>query len=216
VGRRLVIDYVLEGLRRGYNFVTPTQGIDEVTLAAVWRSAMPRGQGWNAPQYVGARSLKCFPLDDKTVALSEVTVTDSQDEQGRRGIRRAVIDILAVDACYDGLHERLEGYPAVVQAQLARRPTLGQWKRIIDAALPKVRGDAQVVLSHSYSTAEDWAIVEAFVVKLALSRRAPLSRWGKIPPFTTLALETREEAQLVALPSQVLRQEHMSEAIPIL
>lgn len=82
--RQLVIDYVLEGHQRGYNFTSSTQGFHDDVLKSIWRAAMPKGQGWGA--YVGARSLKAFALEDSRLALSEVTVTDRRDESGRTHI----------------------------------------------------------------------------------------------------------------------------------
>lgn len=198
----LVIEYVLEGHRRGYNFTTPTRGIDDASLKTIWRHAIPRGQGWGAPQFLNARSLKVFGLPDERVALSEITVTDQQDERGRRGIRRAAIDILSPAACVERLRERLSSYPAEIQARIERKPTVGQWKRIVDEALPKLRRDAQVILAHPFTTAEDWQFMEAFVLKVVITRALPLKRWGKVTPFTTLALDYRDEAKVVALPAQ--------------
>ena len=91
----LVIEYVLEGHQRGYNFTSSTQGYSDDDLKTIWRNAMPRGQGWSA--FVGARSLKCFPLDEHglRVVACETVVTDMIDENGRGGIRRATIQVMA-------------------------------------------------------------------------------------------------------------------------
>lgn len=198
----LVIEYVFVGHERGYNFTSPTHGYDDATLKAVWRQAMPRGQGWGADTYQGARMLKCFPLDDRRVGLAEVTVTDLQDEHGRRGIRRAEVDVLSTDAAVERLRARLTGYPPDVQATIDGRPTLRQWWHIVADALPGLKRDSQVVLARPYTGPTDWMLVEAFVLKVALSRLIPLRRWGKITPFTTLALDYRDESRLVALPAQ--------------
>jgi hypothetical protein len=202
---QLIIEYVFEGHRRGYNYTSATRGLDDETLKLIWRTAMPRGQGWGADVYAGAHSLKCFPLDERTVALSDVTVTDLRDEGGRRGIRRAVIDVLSADACYEALKDRLQAYPAAVQERLERKPSIGQWKRIVDQALPKVRKDAQVILTHPYTGFAEWQFVEAMVIKVAVARMGPLKRGGKIMPFTTMALDYHDESRLVALPAQQLK-----------
>ncbi len=52
----LVLEYVLNSRRPGYNFTTPTNGFSDSTLKAIWQQAMPRGQGWR--HYIGAQSLK--------------------------------------------------------------------------------------------------------------------------------------------------------------
>ena len=198
----LVIEYVFEGHERGYNFTSPTRGYDDATLKAVWRQAMPRGQGWGAAAYGGARMLKCFPLDERRVALAEVTVTDLQDEHGRRGIRRAEVEVLSVEAAVERLKARLTGYPSEVQANIDGRPTLRQWWHIVADALPGLKRDSQVILARPYAGPTDWMLVEAFVLKVALSRLIPLRRRGKITPFTTLALDYRDESRLVAVPAQ--------------
>lgn len=209
----LVIEYVFEGHQRGYNYTSSTQGYDDTTLKAVWRQAMPRGQGWGGDGYVGARALKCFPLDERRVALSDVVVTDLQDEHGRRGIRRAEVQVMAVDAAVELLRERQTHYPPDVQAMIDSRPTLRQWWRILMDTLPGLHRDAQILLSRPYSRMDDWLLVEAFVLKVALSRLVPLRRWGKIVPFTTLALDYRDEARLVAVPAQRIAADPKASAI---
>lgn len=199
----LVIEYVFEGHQRGYNLTSPTRHLGEATVKTIWRNAMPRGQGWGA--YIGARSLKAFPLDDGRIALSEVTVTDLQDEGGRRGIRRAVIHTLSQDDALAHLRDRLASYPPETLARIEKKPSLGQWKHIVDETLPKLRRDGQIVLSRPYTTDEDWQSVEAFILKLVMARLNPLRRWGKLPPFTTLALDSRDESPLVAIPTQQRR-----------
>jgi hypothetical protein len=198
----LIIEYVFEGHQRGYNFTSSTSGYSDDTLKAVWRQAMPRGQGWGAAQFNGARMLKGFPLPSGALALADVVVTDQEDEHGRRGIRRAQVEVLPVEAAAERLRARLASYPPEVQAHTEAHPTLGQWWRILTDALPRLGGDAQVVLARPYTTPDDWQLVEAFVIKVALSRLIPLRRWGRVAPFTTLALEHRDESRLVALPTQ--------------
>ena len=78
--KQLILEYVLEGHKRGYNFTSSTQGFHDDVLKSIWRKAMPRGQGWNAAVYAGARSLKSFWLEDGRMAMSETVVTDMRDE----------------------------------------------------------------------------------------------------------------------------------------
>ncbi|NWF68818.1 MAG: hypothetical protein HXY40_07020 [Chloroflexi bacterium] len=200
---RLVIEYVLGGDTPGYNYTGATNGLSEELLKIVWRGAFPRGQGWGA--YVGARALKCFALGERQYALSQVMVTPAQDEIGRRGIRRAEIDVLAEKECIDYLAARLENYPAAVQAQLSTRPSLSQWTQIIDRKLPKLRGTSQLLLASPYAGADAWQLMEALVIKLALHRFGPIKRQTALSSFTTLALEYRDEGQIVALPTQHIR-----------
>jgi hypothetical protein len=193
--RQLVIEYVFEGHKRGYNFTSPTNGFNDDTLKTVWRSAMPKGQGWGAEQYVGARSLKCFRLPDGRIALSASVVTGLRDESGRGGIRRTEIEIMQPGEYQERLASHLQTYPASIQATVNRKSRFGERRKI-----PKLKGDNQVILSYPYHTTEGWQHVEALVVKTALDELDKRWSQGRIISFTTLALDYRDESQLVVLP----------------
>lgn len=198
---QFVIEYVFAGDRRGYNFTSPTRGVPDDVLRRIWRHALPRGQGWGAPQYTGAVSLKCFPLDAGRVALSTVTVTDQADESGRRGIRRAVIDVLTVQACRLQLEARLSGYPADVQGWLESKPGFWQWHKIADRARIEADKTAALVVTHPYTDVGSWQRVEALLIKIATAPRLIRKLDGQLLPFTTLALTHHDESALVALPA---------------
>jgi hypothetical protein len=199
--RQLVIEYVLEGHQRGYNFTSSTQGFHDDVLKSIWRAAMPKGQGWGA--YVGARSLKAFALEDGRLALSEVTVTDRHDESGRGGLRHAVVSIMQPGEYQDVLAARLEAYPPEVQVRLAHRPTLAQRARLVDRALSRKQKTPQVICTAAYRP-EGWQLIEALAVKLALSPGVFFRSRGAFIPFTTLALDHHGESWLVVLPSDKL------------
>ncbi len=192
--RQLVLEYVFEGHKRGYNITSPTNGFNDDTLKTVWRSAMPRGQGWSAPIYETAHSLKSFPLPDGRLALADVNVTGLKDEGGRGGIRKATVDIMQPGEYLDALRIRLTQYPQAVQIEANRKPGFGRRR------IPKIQGDSQTVLAHPYKTAEAWQIIEALILVEAIELLD--RRWlgSKYFSFTTLALEYRDESQLVVLP----------------
>lgn len=192
--RQLVLEYVFEGHKRGYNITSPTNGFNDDTLKTVWRSAMPRGQGWGADVYVDAHSLKSFPLPDGRIALADVNVTGLKDESGRGGIRKAVVDIMQPGEYLDALKARFSRYPQPIQGEANHKPTFGRRR------IPKVQGDSQVVLAYPYKTADAWQIVEALILTEAIELLD--RRWlgSKFFPFTTLALEYRDESQVVVLP----------------
>ncbi len=202
----LTLEYVLDGSRPGYQFTTPTNGIGEAALKTIWRHAMPRGQGWG--QFVGARSLKCFSLDDgRQVAFSEVTVTDQADESGRRGIRRAEIMLLDAEACPAVLTLRLVTLPEAVRDAANSLLTFWRWKRILDRAVPKMRRKhGQIVLAYPYISPEEWRVVEAAVLTIVTSRRLRALGGGPCAcSLTTLALDHRDESALVAIPLALAR-----------
>jgi hypothetical protein len=195
---RLVIEYVLQGYNPGYNFTTPTSGIDEDNLKVIWRNAFPRGQGW--ANYVGAQSIKVFQIKDNLYAVSDMTVTDIQDEAGRKGIRRAEIDLYSLSACIAHLNARLRGYSSDILKQLESKSFPSEWHRILEHTVRKSKGEPQAILNHPFSG--NWQMMEALILKLALSRPGMMKHWGKLPSFTTLALEYREESRIVALPKE--------------
>jgi hypothetical protein len=186
--RQLVIEYILEGHKRGYNFTSPTQGFHDDVLKTVWRSAMPRGQGWGAEAFTGARSIKSFLLADGRVALSDVQVTDMRDESGRGGIRRAVVGVMTAGEYTEVLTDRLKGYsPELLRAS--------------QRSLPGGGGDKQTIYSYPYGDPFSWQLVEAMLMRQALKLASGgVFRSGKIVPFTTLALDYRDEGQLVGIP----------------
>lgn len=214
--RELTIDYLLEGTRRGYNFTSPTDGVNPDSLKAVWRSAMPRGQGWE--HYPGAASLKCFPLESGEAAICDVTLTDLQDEVGRRGIRRAAIKIAAPPEYRHALRERLHALPPATVEEAERKLHSREWellfKKYRDAKKPKSIVKPQTILAYPYS-ADGWRFVEACILLLA-TRATLLTNLIEMSPavnpfadrllsFTTMALDFREEGRIVALPLDKVR-----------
>ena len=192
--KQLIIEYVLEGHKRGYNFTSPTQGFHDDVLKSIWRKAMPRGQGWGADVYAGARSLKSFWLEDSRMALSETVVTDMRDESGRGGIRRAVVSVMQSGEYLEVLKTRLAQYSDVLRRQIDHR------------SLPNPRGDKQLIFYHPYADVIRWQTVEAMILRQALKLSANgIIRSGRIVPFTTLALDYHDEGQIVVLPEEKAR-----------
>lgn len=204
----LVIEYVLNTNRPGYAFRPPTDGFDDGLLKAVWRGAMPRGQGWGANGYTGARSLKCFPVDKRLVAVSEIVVTGQQDEGGRRGIRRAEIEFIRSGDYLRYLKWRLESLPEPVRHAANQKLTVSRWAQIVEGALPKAkRKTPQIILAHSYTDPHTWQVVEAIILKLATSWKIrALKGWGRVNSLTTLALTYRDESRIIALPLEKAQQ----------
>lgn len=206
--RQLEIGYLLEGTRRGYNFTTPTDGIDPETLKALWRGAMPRGQGWG--DYPAARSLKCFGLESGEAAACDITVTDQVDEVGRTGIRRATISIMPLKEYRAFLLERLSRLPATTVSDAEKRLSSREWELLFrkyrELGKPKTMIKPQTILAYE----GDWSFIEACMLLLA-TRSTLLANLLEVSPainpfadrvfaFTTLALDYREEGRLVALP----------------
>lgn len=216
--RPLTIDYVLEGQRRGYSFTSPTDHVAPETLKTIWRSAMPRGQGWGAEGYVGAKSLKCFPLPSGEIALCETTITDLRDEVGRSGIRRTTIDLLTVNVLMDTLKQRLQALPTALVSAAEAKLTSREWQLLFhknrEAKQPKSMIKPQTILAYPYG--DNWRFVEACIL-LLVTRSTLLTNLIEVSPkvnpfadrvlsFTTLALDYREEGRIVALPLERVRE----------
>ena len=96
----------------------------------------------------------------------------------------------------ESLKGRLADYPESLHRKIVYGSTF----------LPNPRGDKQVVLSHPYTDVAGWQVVELMLLRHALKlASAGLFRSGRIVPFTTLALDYREEGQLVTLPEERAR-----------
>lgn len=201
----LVLEYIFEGRQRGYNFTSPTQGYSEDMLRAIWRNAMPRGQGWRAEKYIGTEALKCFPVTRAHIAISQVTVTDQRDESNRGGIRRAVIEVIAADAYLPFLRKRYDSLSASIQNDAKELLTYWQRIRMLNRMPKKHRKAEQLVLTHPYSTAADWRVIEAVVLSLALNPIGPLLSWRRPISLTTLTLNHQEESALVGMPTDKTR-----------
>lgn len=199
----LVIEYVFEGQQLGYNFTSPTRGYSEDTLKTIWRQAMPRGQGWG--QYTGATTLKCFPLRNGYMAASNVVVTDLQDETGRRGIRRAEIEVMTMPAYIEYLKRRFDDLPQNIQTHV--HVLMASWNRLrpFDRIARKINKAEQVILSRRFTDVDDWKLMEGVIIKLALTPFPPLKRAGLFP-FTTLAMAHHDEGFVVALPAEKVGQ----------
>jgi hypothetical protein len=200
----LTIEYQLNTKQPGYSFSTPPNGYADPVLKAVWRQAMPRGQGWRSDTLIGARSLKCFPVSDEIVALSTTTVTDQVDEQGRRGIRRAEIDFIRTHDIVPTFKALLSTYPEPVQAAARQAFNVATWARIVEGALPKLgRKQSQIVFTHRYNGPDAWQVIEAVVLNLAsVWPLRAMPGWGKFFSFTTLALTNEDESRIVAVPTE--------------
>ncbi|MBN1429097.1 MAG: hypothetical protein JXB07_11980 [Anaerolineae bacterium] len=212
----LVIDYVLDGHRPGYT-LRHADGLDQAAVKAVWRASMPRGHGWNEPRMIGARSTKCFALPDDRAAISQVFVTDQVDEKGRAGIRRAEVDIIPGAAMPDVLKHLLRCYPESIRVAANHKLSIGHRLAVLNRALPRLlEQGSQIVLTHPYTTAENWQVIEYIVLYLATtwSVRA-LRGWPRVLSLTTLALDVQEESLIVAVPLDTAQRIGLQAAIQI-
>lgn len=209
--RELVIDYLLEGARPGYAIVTPTDGIPQENVRAIWREAMPRGQAWS--EYSGAKSLKSWTLPSGEIALCDVLVTDRADEVGRRGIRQARVHIGTPGQIHGALSERLAALPDEITSDAERKLSSREWQLLFrkhrSTHSPRRVIKAQTILARPYSVS-GWQFVEACILLLA-TRATLLTNLIEVSPrvnpfadrmlsFTTLALDVRDETRLIGVP----------------
>lgn len=187
---QLIIEYVLEGHQRGYNFTSPTRGYSDDVIKSIWRNTMPRGQGWS--EYIGSRSIKCFELPSGEIALAEITVTDQEDENGRRGIRRAVVDVMSLRSFSQQLKFRLLGYPSdsLAFANAA-------YEVIKSARLKK---NAPLIIAYPFKNPRQWWGMELLILKLVDDPPRHLRRMSFPISFTTLALDHLSENTIIGIP----------------
>ncbi|MCC6905860.1 MAG: hypothetical protein IT326_08470, partial [Anaerolineae bacterium] len=164
-----------------------------------------RGQGWGMDGYTGASALKVFHVGASLLAFSGVAVTDQVDEQGRRGIRRAEIDLFPVSQYTARLSQRLWRLPAQARIAAERHMTRAWWNVLLDRLIPRPGVARQVILTCPFTSPARWQMVEAIVLMVALSRGIQMIEgWSAAPSLTTLALDYHEESQIVAVPQQAL------------
>lgn len=207
----VVVEYVLEGEKRGYRITTPTHHLREDVTKKIWQNAMPRGQGWS--KYTHAQSLKCFPLPDGQMAVSEVVVTDDEDESGRKGIRRAEVQVMNIARYHDFLDKRFANLPAGVQNDAHQQ--IKSWRRLRNLErMPRKQSKTdQLVITHPFTAMPDWRFIEGVVLLLTLSPWAYVQRWTRPFSLTTLALASSGEGNIVAVPQGHLRN---TKNIPVL
>ena len=70
--------------KRGYHCTAHSPNLDETTIQTLEQMALPFGSAWQL--YIGARSIKAFPLQNEQMAISYTGVTDRQDDYGRPGV----------------------------------------------------------------------------------------------------------------------------------
>jgi len=206
----LALDYALTGQRRGYT-LGPAGAVPPDVYRIIWRQALPRGQGWDAPAYRGARALKCFAIDDRMAALSAITITDRRDEMGRGGIRQAVIHYGTHDEIRRALRDRLDQLSPLIVHRAESALTSRAWALLFKRHWESTRGlKPQTVLVFPYVEAR-WPFIEACLLLLA-TRATLLTNLIELSPtvnpfadkllsFTTLALDPRDETRLVAIPA---------------
>lgn len=207
----LIVEYVLEGEKRGYRITTPTHHLREDVTKKIWQNAMPKGQGWS--KYINAQSLKCFPLPDGQMAVSETIVTDHEDESGRRGIRRAEVQVMNIARYHDFLDKRFAQLPAGIQNDAHRQ--IRSWRRLrkVERLPRKQLKTEQLIITHSYNGLPDWRFIEGVVLLLTLSPWAQVQRWSRPFSLTTMALTASGEGNIVAVPQGHIRN---SKDVPVL
>jgi hypothetical protein len=215
--RLLWLRYRLEGARRGYTLTDAATGEAPVLpaddLRALWRAALPRGQGWNAPALRGAHALKVLPLPSGLVALSRSVVTDLHDEAGRAGIREADVQLGTPAEAAAALDQALAALPAREVAEAERRLQSREWallfRKVRDAAEPRSLLKPQTVLAHDAAPTA-WTFMTACLL-LLVTRQTLLTNLIEVSPrinpfadrlisMTTLALDPRDELRLIGMP----------------
>lgn len=201
----------------GYRCTSRSGALDNSTVALLERVALPFGNGWH--RYIGARSIKGFPIDQTNMALTYTQVTGSRDDHGRPGVllcKAAIVNVLdyAVLLSLPGFgFDDIFRHPPNVAELLAgaARDLLEPGKRErqfdSDANPSTLVSDAKsllflgirrkVILAEHYVSPRQWTAVEqgmrSFVVRLPITLIRRIS-------FATMTLSLADPMKIIAMP----------------
>jgi len=212
--RKLEIRYKLDGDKKGFNFeeFEGVEEFEESELKQIWHKAMPGGYGWSNDAYIGSKSLKCFSLDNGEVVISELTNTTQIDEAGRQGIRETDITVRTLDQHKDWLRHSLNRFSENTRSEAKAKIKKLRWKLIFrkifwgwSINIPFLR-KSQVIFAFPYSH-DKWDLVECCALQLITNFNYLVAKNEEIITFTTLTLNPREEAHIIALPLEIAKKE---------
>lgn len=170
----------------GYKVTAFSQDLSRDEVKYIRDHSVPKGTGWDS--YIGAESLKAFPLPDASrMAVSIAKVTSAKDEAGRHGLLSIEVEIYTREKYWQFLDDY---YRTLLRQYRFESHTL---QEIPARAIPKKK---QLVLAYPFSRnshLSEWKYVEAVILKAVLMKPLATS-------FTTFALSAYRESQVVVLP----------------
>ena len=187
---------------KGYHCTEHSSGLSDSLIATLERKALPYGSGWG--EYAGARSIKGFPLEKGTMALSFVEVTDQRDDHGRPGILRAHCVVADYKHYASLLREPDFGFAAAMgqdEASAGREATVQAGGGSVASVLRALLGvfcQGKFILRRPYGAPAQWQATERTIRRVLRLLPSPVL---KRMSFTTLTLSTAERASLIAVPS---------------
>ncbi len=198
--------------RRGYLCVAHSEGLSKSTIATLERIALPFGSSWQL--YMGARSVKAFPIDRGRMAVSYVRITDNYDDHGRLGVLTCQCVVVKFEQFVDLISrpyfafDAVFNQPGAVSKLLDSRPG-GEDSRVHDELSLKISSSSafrsrlrlligrRVILRRPFSNAEQWRSVEHAVQSLVLHLPTALKRNISFVTFTT---SSADPMRLIAMP----------------
>ncbi len=194
----------------GYHCVYHSDGLSPSDVALLERTALPYGSNWGS--FIGARSIKVFPIASERTAISYIRVVDSADDHGRRGILECQCALITTGQLIrllklpdfsfdtiinkpDALYSILGGHGPVNDPLPDIQPKPGILPR--HTSLLKLLAGRKVILKREYRGPEDWRSVEHSIRTFVLGLPSALIRYAS---FATLTLSEADDMRIIAVP----------------
>lgn len=198
---------------RGYHCVEHSPGLDRAIVRALEQGALPYGAEWGS--FIGARSIKAFPIDRVKAAVCYSRVSDRLDDHDRAGVlvcHCVVVDPtqfkallrqpdLGFQSVFEGVSrdDSLPGRklglgsrePRPVQDLGALAQSFGVARRL------RLLLGGRMVIRRRFDNVDQWKTVERSIQRIVL--QLPISLGWRIP-FATLTLSTSDPVKILGVP----------------
>jgi len=201
--------------KHGYRCTAHSKNLDRSLVSTLEKVALPFGNAWD--RYIGARSIKVFPVDNRKMALSYTRVTEDKDDYARTGILVCQCIVVTLNQYALLMKQPAFGFDDLAYAdpgaleqffdeKIRERPE--REPRLLDQA-----SDASVVtprnaklrllvgrplvIKHSFEHANRWKLVENAIQTLV----SEMPRYSQHRlSFATMTLSPADQMKIIAIP----------------
>jgi len=199
---------------KGYHCVDSSPNMGKSVIQTLVQLALPFGNGWHL--YVGARSIKAFPVEDRQMAVSYTRVTSNKDDHGRRGVlmcqcivvnhERFVRLLRKAGMGFDSVFDRPADVETWLDSVSVDTRELNPSHKIdisTEASLKSLNAlklllGRRTVLRYPFVDSMQWKSVEQAIQTGILRLPTPMMQRTS---FVTLTLSTSEPVQILAMPA---------------
>jgi hypothetical protein len=201
----------------GYRCTAKSPGMNTSVIRKLEQLALPFGDSWDS--YIGARSIKTFPIGKGEMAISYVQVSDDQDDYGRPGILFCQCVLVSFDDFMSLVYqpsfafEHVFRNPAslkMILGELAPHPCKLTWwsssqipqdmLRMLAEGLLRIYSNRKLILSYQYQSPTQWKYVEQTIQTLMVLLPPMLLRRLS---FATLSLSIMDPSSVIAVPRYI-------------